>query len=81
MTNAPGTSQSILFSLQRIESITFRRVADQRSYATDPFSIDALLRVELTSKPNEAENGRSVRVSETIGGDALAFRVARIPVD
>jgi len=77
----PSGRQLILFSLQCTESIAFRRVSNDRPYATDPFSIDALLRAAVTSKPNEAEKDRSVRVSETIGGDALAFHVARIPAD
>lgn len=45
----------------------------------DLFAIDALLRIGLTSEPNGAENDRSVRISETIGGGVLAFHVARIP--
>jgi len=49
-----------------------------RICATDPPSIDALLRAKMTSKPSGAEEGRSAGDLEMIGGGALAFHVARI---
>lgn len=58
-------------------------IFDQRShvnFVADIFTLDlcvTALRDDV--KPNGAEMGRNVGDLETIGGDALAFCVARIP--